>query len=83
MSNAAICGRTGVADWAPSLAGDRLFRSWWAFYLRMRVSPGGAAALTKMKAEIDVRVGFRRSGCQVWYCIERRIGVCWSRRTPL
>ena len=48
-------GPVGIEDRAPSLAADPLFRDWWASYLRMGVSPGGAAALTRMNAEIDVR----------------------------
>jgi len=48
-------GPVGIEDRAPSLAADPMFRDWWASYLRMGVSPGGAAALTRMNAEIDVR----------------------------
>src|SRR6185295_16598805 len=40
---------------APSKADDPQFREWWATYLRMGASPGGALALTQMNAEIDVR----------------------------
>ena len=45
----------GVEERAPSKADDPQFREWWATYLRMGVSPGGALALTQMNAEIDVR----------------------------
>ncbi len=48
-------GPVGVAERAPSRAGDPQFREWWAKYLRMGASPGAAVALTKMNAEIDVR----------------------------
>jgi class 3 adenylate cyclase len=37
------------------MADDQEFREWWATYLRMGASPGGALALTQMNAEIDVR----------------------------
>lgn len=40
---------------APSLADNEHFRDWWATYLRMSASPGSAAALTKMNAEVDIR----------------------------
>lgn len=45
----------GIEERAPSLANDENFRQWWATYLRMGASPGAAAALTKMNAEIDIR----------------------------
>lgn len=48
-------GPVGIDERAPSLAGDDVFREWWATYLRMGASPGAAVALTKMNAEIDVR----------------------------
>jgi pimeloyl-ACP methyl ester carboxylesterase len=48
-------GPIGIEDRAPSLAKDAAFREWWATYLRMGVSPGGAEALTRMNASIDVR----------------------------
>lgn len=48
-------GPVGIADRAPTMAGDPEFRDWWATYLRMGASPGAAVALTKMNAEIDVR----------------------------
>jgi class 3 adenylate cyclase len=40
---------------APSLVDDPQFNEWWAAYLRRSASPGAAAALSKMNAEIDVR----------------------------
>ena len=45
----------GIEERAPSMAGDKEFRDWWATYLRMGASPGAAVALTTMNAEIDVR----------------------------
>ncbi|MGK2858322.1 MAG: alpha/beta fold hydrolase [Thermoanaerobaculia bacterium] len=48
-------GPVGVAERAPSLAGDPEFREWWAAYLRMGASPSAAVALTKMNAQIDIR----------------------------
>lgn len=48
-------GPVGIEDRAPSRAGDPEFRKWWSAYLRMGASPGAAAALTRMNAEIDVR----------------------------
>ena len=48
-------GPVGIEDRAPSRAGDPEFRTWWSTYLRMGASPGAAAALTRMNAEIDIR----------------------------
>ncbi|HEX8117082.1 MAG TPA: alpha/beta fold hydrolase [Pyrinomonadaceae bacterium] len=48
-------GPVGIEERAPSRANDPAFREWWAEYLRMGASPGAAAALTKMNAEVDVR----------------------------
>lgn len=48
-------GPVGIETRAPSKANDPEFRQWWASYLRMGASPGAAAALTKMNAQIDVR----------------------------
>ncbi len=48
-------GPVGIEARAPSMAGDRAFRDWWAAYLRMGASPAAAVALTRMNAEIDVR----------------------------
>jgi len=48
-------GPVGVEARAPSMAGDRAFRDWWAAYLRMGASPAAAVALTRMNAQIDVR----------------------------
>jgi pimeloyl-ACP methyl ester carboxylesterase len=48
-------GPVGLAERAPSVAGDPAFREWWAAYLRMGASPGAAVALTRMNAEIDIR----------------------------
>ena len=48
-------GPVGIEERAPSRAGDPEFRRWWSTYLRMGASPGAAAALTRMNAEIDIR----------------------------
>ena len=48
-------GPVGIEARAPSMAGDRAFRDWWAAYLRMGASPAAAVALTRMNAQIDVR----------------------------
>jgi serine/threonine protein kinase/pimeloyl-ACP methyl ester carboxylesterase len=48
-------GPVGLAERAPSRAGDPAFRDWWATYLRMGASPGAAVALTRMNSEADVR----------------------------
>ncbi len=48
-------GPVGIEDRAPSRAGDPDFRKWWSTYLRMGASPGAAAALTRMNAEVDIR----------------------------
>jgi pimeloyl-ACP methyl ester carboxylesterase/DNA-binding winged helix-turn-helix (wHTH) protein len=48
-------GPFGIEERAPSRAGDPDFRRWWATYLRMGASPGAAAALTRMNADVDIR----------------------------
>lgn len=48
-------GPLGIEERAPSRANDPEFRRWWATYLRMGASPGAAAALTRMNAEVDIR----------------------------
>jgi len=48
-------GPVGIDERAPSRAGDPDFRTWWSTYLRMGASPGAAAALTRMNADIDIR----------------------------
>jgi pimeloyl-ACP methyl ester carboxylesterase len=48
-------GPFGVEERAPSRSADPDFRQWWATYLRMGASPGAAAALTRMNAEVDIR----------------------------
>jgi pimeloyl-ACP methyl ester carboxylesterase len=48
-------GPLGIEERAPSRASDPEFRRWWATYLRMGASPGAAAALTRMNAEVDIR----------------------------
>jgi hypothetical protein len=48
-------GPLGIEERAPSRANDPEFRRWWATCLRMGASPGAAAALTRMNAEVDIR----------------------------
>ena len=48
-------GPVGIETRAPSRAADPAFRAWWSNYLRQGASPGAAATLTRMNAEIDVR----------------------------
>ena len=48
-------GPFGIEERAPSRANDPDFRRWWATYLRMGASPGAAAALTRMNADVDIR----------------------------
>jgi pimeloyl-ACP methyl ester carboxylesterase len=48
-------GPVGLDIRAPSMIGDVRFRDWWSRYLRMSASPGGAQAVLRMNAEIDVR----------------------------
>jgi pimeloyl-ACP methyl ester carboxylesterase len=48
-------GPFGLDARAPSMAGDKRFRQWWARLLRMSASPAAAEALTTMNAEIDIR----------------------------
>jgi pimeloyl-ACP methyl ester carboxylesterase/class 3 adenylate cyclase len=48
-------GSVGLEKRAPSVAGDERFREWWARFLRLGASPGAAAALMRMNAEIDLR----------------------------
>ena len=40
---------------APSMAGDPPFLEWWARFERLSASPGAAAALYHMTAEMDIR----------------------------
>ena len=44
-----------VETFAPSMAGDKAFRQWWAKYERLSASPGAVKALTHMNGEIDIR----------------------------
>jgi class 3 adenylate cyclase len=48
-------GAVGLAEVAPSVAGDPRFERWWATYLRLGASPGAAVALARMNDEIDIR----------------------------
>src|SRR5215831_6032341 len=48
-------GALWIDSRAPSLAHDRVFRDWWARFLRLSASPGANAALLRMNAEIDLR----------------------------
>jgi pimeloyl-ACP methyl ester carboxylesterase len=45
----------GLGAWAPSMAGDRRFRDWWARFQRLSASPSAAVAQIASYAEIDVR----------------------------
>jgi serine/threonine protein kinase/pimeloyl-ACP methyl ester carboxylesterase len=40
---------------APSMAGDRSFRTWWASYLRLGATAGGAIRMLRTSANIDIR----------------------------
>lgn len=44
-----------LKDFAPGLAGDERFVSWWARFERLSASPGAAISLARMNAAIDVR----------------------------
>src|SRR5581483_884814 len=44
-----------IAGLAPSMVGDPEYRAFFARYTRQSASPGAAAALSEMNAEIDVR----------------------------
>jgi class 3 adenylate cyclase len=68
-------GPVGIEERAPSMAGDREFREWWAEYLRMGASPGAALALTKMNSEIDVR-GILSSIRVPTLVIHRKSDIC-------
>jgi pimeloyl-ACP methyl ester carboxylesterase len=48
-------GPVGLDARAPSMAGDKRFRQWWARLLRMSASPAAVTALATMNAEIDIR----------------------------
>jgi pimeloyl-ACP methyl ester carboxylesterase len=48
-------GPVGLDARAPSMAGDKRFREWWARLLRMSASPAAVTALATMNAEIDIR----------------------------
>jgi class 3 adenylate cyclase len=45
----------GIELFAPSLAGDEQFRSWWGRNMRAAVSPAAARAFTEMTMGTDVR----------------------------
>jgi pimeloyl-ACP methyl ester carboxylesterase len=48
-------GPVGIEARMPSRAHDERFREWWTRYLTHSASPGAAATLLKMNAQIDVR----------------------------
>jgi pimeloyl-ACP methyl ester carboxylesterase len=48
-------GAIGMDVRAPSMAQDESSRQWWARWLRSSASPGAAAVLVRMNAEIDIR----------------------------
>jgi pimeloyl-ACP methyl ester carboxylesterase len=45
----------GIETFAPTAAGDELFRQWYGTYLRVGASPGAALALARMNWQIDIR----------------------------
>jgi len=45
----------GIKTFSPSLAGDTRFREWFARVERLTASPGGAMALYRLQATIDIR----------------------------
>jgi class 3 adenylate cyclase len=45
----------GAEIWAPSIAGNPVFRERWAAFLRASASPGAVAALFRMNRMIDIR----------------------------
>jgi pimeloyl-ACP methyl ester carboxylesterase/class 3 adenylate cyclase len=47
-------GPMWVERYAPSLAHDERFCQWWATYCRMSASPGAAAALLHMNAQVNI-----------------------------
>jgi eukaryotic-like serine/threonine-protein kinase len=46
---------TSIPRIAPSMAGDEAFIRWWGSYERFSASPGAAASLSRMVAEMDIR----------------------------
>lgn len=48
-------GPAGIRAFAPSMADDEEFASWWAHLLRSGTSPRAALALMKMYLDLDVR----------------------------
>jgi pimeloyl-ACP methyl ester carboxylesterase len=48
-------GPAAITTYAPSVAGDELFKRWWATYLRLAASPEAAVAIQRMNMQIDVR----------------------------
>jgi class 3 adenylate cyclase len=48
-------GPMGLERWAPSVAHDPQFQTWWATYLRLAASPGAALAVMRLNRDIDVR----------------------------
>jgi len=48
-------GPLGIDERAPSKANDERFRLWWARHLRLSVSPGAFATLSRMNAQSDIR----------------------------
>ena len=41
--------------WAPSMAEDKIFRQWWAKYLRLSASPAAVINIFRMNMAIDIR----------------------------
>jgi pimeloyl-ACP methyl ester carboxylesterase len=48
-------GPVAIDFFAPSRAGDKQFRSWWATFMRLGGSPGACTALYRTNIEVDVR----------------------------
>jgi class 3 adenylate cyclase len=48
-------GPYSIGIWAPSMAEDKVFRQWWAKYLRLSASPSAVINIFRMNAAIDVR----------------------------
>jgi len=48
-------GPVAIDKRAPSMAQDERARQWWARWLRSSASPGAAAMLVRMNADIDIR----------------------------
>lgn len=63
-----------VTQFAPTLAGDDRFRSWWARFERAGASPSAVIELMRMNSEIDVR--HHLSAIHVPTLVLHRLGDC-------